>query len=117
MLATCQKGGAVMTDVAITGAIGIICRKDSNLLAKSRSHIALTRDWSQGFVERKATTKAKISVEEIDKLKEQFLFDIKAFTVLEDIPESLILNWDLTVIKYVPMPDWTLEKRGIRELN
>ena len=107
-----------MTDVAIADAIRIICRKGSNLLAKNRGHIALTKDWAQsllgrmGFVKRKATTKAKISVEEIDKLKEQFLFDIKAITALEDIPESLILNWDQTAIKYVPVPDWIMEKRG-----
>ena len=81
VLAACRKGGAVTTGVAIADAIGIIHRKGSNLLAKNRGHIALTRDWARsllgrmGFVKRKAT--AKISVEEIGKLKEQFLFDIK----------------------------------------
>jgi len=44
-------------------------------------------------VKRKATTKAKFSVKEMNKLKDQFLFDIEAFTTLEDIPESLIFDW------------------------
>ena len=70
-----------------------------------------------GFVKRKATTKAKVSVEEIDKLKKQFLFDIEAFTTLEDIPESLIFIWDQTAIKYVPVPDWTMEKKGTKRVK
>ena len=76
VLTTRRKGGAVTTDVAVAGAIGIIRKKDSNLLAKNGGHIALTKDMAQslldrmGFVKRMATTKAKISVEEIDKLKE-----------------------------------------------
>jgi len=44
VLAACRKGGAVTTGVAIADAIGIIHRKGSNLLAKNRGHIALTRD-------------------------------------------------------------------------
>ena len=67
LLATRKGGGAVTTDITIE-ALGIICRKDSNLLAQNGGHIALTRDWAQSlldrmgfitFVKRKATTKAK----------------------------------------------------------
>ena len=83
VLATHRKEGAVTTDVAIADAIGIIRRKGSNLLAKNRGHITLTRDWARsllgrmGFVKRKATTKAKISVEEIDKLKNNSCLTLK----------------------------------------
>ena len=52
VLATCRKGGAVTTDVAITDAIEIIRRKGSNLLAKNRGHIALTRDWARSLLGR-----------------------------------------------------------------
>ena len=45
--ATHRKEGAVVTtDVAIADAIRIIRMKGSNLLAKNRGHIALTRDWA-----------------------------------------------------------------------
>jgi len=43
---------------------------------RNGGHISLTREWAQsllGFVKRKATTKAKVSVEQIDKLKETIL--------------------------------------------
>jgi len=49
-----------MTDVAI---IGIICRKDSNLLVQNWEQISLERDWARsllGFVKRKATIKANV---------------------------------------------------------
>jgi len=82
-----------------------------------------SRDWARslldrvGFVNRKATTKAKFSFEEMNKLMEQFLFDIEAFTILEDIPESLIFNWDQTAIMHVPVPDWTMEKKGTKRVK
>ena len=69
-----------------------------------------------GFVKRKANTKAKVSVEDFEKLKTQFLFDTETFTSLEEIPESLVFNWDQTAIKYVPVPNWTI-KKAPRKLN
>ena len=31
---------------------------------------------------------------------------------IEDIPASLIFNWDQTAIKYVPVSEWTMAKEG-----
>jgi len=83
-----RKGaGAITTDVAIAAAEGIVCKKGGNLLAKYGGHIALTRDWAHslldwmGFIKRKAKTKAKVSVEDFEKLK---AFDIETFTSLEE---------------------------------
>ena len=50
---------------------------------------------------QKSTTKVKVSVEDLEALKEQFLLDIKAIVDLEDIPYEHILNWDQTAINYV----------------
>ena len=86
LLVTHKGAGAVTTDVAIATAEGIVCKKDSSLLAKNSGHINLTRDWARslldrmGFVKRKANTKAKVSVEDFEKLKAQFLFDIEMFS-------------------------------------
>ena len=52
------------------------------------------------FVKRKATTKSKVTVEHFDKLKEQYLLDIKVVVELEEIPEDVIINWDQTGINY-----------------
>ena len=45
-------------------------------------------------------------------LKQQFLLDIKAAVEIEEIPKDLILNWDQTGINYVPVSQWTMEKKG-----
>jgi len=42
LLAMHMGAGAVTTDVAIAAAEGIICKKDSSLLAKNGGHINLT---------------------------------------------------------------------------
>ena len=64
-----------------------------------------------GFVKRKATTKAKVTLENFAALKEQFLLDIKCIVEIEDIPPCLIINWDQTGIHYVPVSPWTMEKK------
>ena len=123
MLATREAGGVVNSEVAIAAAIGIVRKKDSNLLAQNGGHIILTRDWAcsllgrMGFVKRKANTKAKLVVADFIELKSQFISDIKAFKDLEEVPDCLILNWDQTAIKYVPVAEWTIEKQGSKSQN
>ena len=43
-------------------------------------------------MKHRASTKAKVSVEDFEERKEQFLLDIKAVIVMEDIPLDLIIN-------------------------
>jgi len=45
------------------------------------------------------------------------LFDIETFTSLEEIPESPVFNWDQMAIKYVPVPDWTMDKKGTKKVK
>ena len=48
-----------------------------------------------------------------EKVKKQCLSDICSMVVMEDIPEGLIMNWDQTGLKYVPVADSTFaEKRS-----
>lgn len=54
-----------------------------------------------GFVKRRASTKAKVSIENFEEVKAQFLLDIKAVVEFEEIPFDLIINWDQTGINYV----------------
>ena len=70
-----------------------------------------------GFMKRKAKAKIKVLVEDFEKLKSQFLVDIETFTSLEEIPESLVFDWDQTAIKYVPVPDWSMDKKGTKKVK
>ena len=75
LMATCEAGGVVNSEIAIAAVMGIVRKQDSNLLAQNGSHIAPTRDWARsllermGYVKRKANTKAKIAVTDFNELK------------------------------------------------
>ena len=59
-----------------------------------------------GFMKRKASTKAKINIDDFEAVKEQFLFDVKVVVEMEEIPHDLIINWDQTGIHYIPVGSW-----------
>ena len=48
-------------------------------------------------------TKVKIGVPEFEHLKAQLGYDVKAIVEFGDIPHSLVINWDLTVVNYIPV--------------
>ena len=54
-----------------------------------------------GLVKRKGTTAAKVTTETFDRLKEQFLAVIEAISI--SFPKALVINWDKSVVKYVPV--------------
>ena len=60
---------------------------------------------------------AKVSIENFQKVKEQFLVDIRAVVEMEDIPFDLIISWDQTGIRYVPVGSWTMEKEGSKRVE
>ena len=51
-----------------------------------------------GYVERRASMKAKGSIQGFDAAKTHFLLDIQAVVVMEEIPHDLVINWDQTGI-------------------
>ena len=36
---------------------------------------------------------------------------------LKEIPEDLIINWDQTGLKYVPVADWTFAEKGSKRVE
>ena len=65
-----------------------------------------------GFVKRKVSNAGKVLLSEFDELKAQFLGDMVAEVVMNEIPPDLIINWDQTALKIVPTGDWTMNKSG-----
>lgn len=51
-----------------------------------------------------------------EELKANFLSDIKVVVLMEEIPFPLILNWDYTELKYVPVSSWTMAKDGAKKV-
>ena len=123
-LTTLRENGAVVnTAIAIACAEGIVRNKDSNLLAPNGGHIALTKHWGRhllrrmGYVKRRASTKAKVTIQNFEELKAQFLLDVKVIVEMEEIPFNLVINWDQTGIHYVPVGSWTMEKEGSKRVE
>ncbi len=52
----------------------------------------------------------------LEACKTQFLFDIDTIVEMEEIPRDLIINWDHTGIKYVPVSNWTMAKEGSKRV-
>ena len=57
----------------------------------------------------------KITVENFEENCINFLCDIKGIVTMEEIPSSLILNWDHTGLKYVPVSSWTMAPKGSKK--
>jgi len=55
-----------------------------------------------GFTKRRACGESKISPENFYEIKEQFLIGIEAVVDFEEVPPSLVINWDHTAMKIVP---------------
>ena len=118
-----MKLGALSTSlIAIAAATGIIRRHDSNLLAVNGGYIVLTKPWAlyllerMGYVKRKATSSAKVTVDDLASLKRQFLLDIRGIIEMEEISQDLIINWDQTAVNYVSVSNWTMAKEGTHKV-
>ena len=70
-----------------------------------------------GYTKRRANSKCKVTVANFIQLKTQFLLDVKACVTLANIPRDLILNWDQTALKIVPVNSWTMEKKGSKRVE
>ena len=99
-----STGVVVNTAVIIASAEGILMYKDPGLL----SRINLTKGWAKyllrrmGFVKQKAT---KVTVDNFEELKEQFLLEINKVIVMNKIPTDLIINFDQAGLHFVPISE------------
>jgi len=82
-----STGTAVNTAVVIACAEGILLHEAPDLL----SRVNLNKGWAQyvlqkmGFVKRKATSKAKITVEDFAQIKAEFLLEVKQVKFLQSL--------------------------------
>lgn len=96
---------------------------DELFKAQHGSNVNLTKDWAKYLmyhmclVKRRASTKAKISIENFEEVKKLLLHDVKSIRLLDEIPNELIIYFDQTGINYVPMSSWTMEKQGAKRVE
>lgn len=104
-----REGGVVTTAITMAAATAIVRKSDRNLLSENGGLVSITVNWAKsllyrmGFVKRRGSTTIKLTVNNFDRVKEQFLFDIQTAVEMEDIPPQLVFNWDHTGISIVPV--------------
>ena len=92
----------------------MVKRRQPSLLECNGRYVTLKKSWAKyllgkiNYVKRQATTKHKVTVSNFEQAKQEFLINIKAVVTFEKIPNDLIINWDQTGIKYVPVSEWTV---------
>ena len=99
-----KVGGVVNREIAMARARGIVRKNDSRMLAENGGHVLLTKDLSHDLllhmghidVRRKANSN-KITVDNFEVEKYNFLCKIKGIVVMEEIPSSIIVNWNHTL--------------------
>ena len=60
---------------------------------------------------------AKMTVENFEAKKGQFLFDITAIVEMEEIPSQLVFIWDQTGISIILGSSWTMELKGSKRVE
>ena len=109
--------------VAIACATGILRKRNSNLLAVNGGHVVLTKEWAHyllhrlGYVKRKSNSKAKVTRSDFVQIQSHFLADIRAILEMEEVLPALVVNWDYTSLKYVPVSSWTMAKEGSKRVE
>ena len=113
----------VNSSIVVSAAVGIVKSHDSGLLESNGGHIKCTKQWAKhflsqmGYVKRKATTKASVSVVDFEAKKEQYLYDIHAMIDMEEIPKELVINWDHTGVHHTPSSNWTMAPEGSKRIE
>ena len=90
------------------------------MLYENGGHILLSGSWAysllkrMGYVQRKASTKSKVSLStmEFEVVKKAYLNKIKAAVVDGKIPPELIINFDQSGVNIVPSSQWTQAEKG-----
>ena len=70
-----------------------------------------------GLCEAKLKSKAKVTPYNIAQMKNNFLADICAVVEMKEVPSAMVLNWDHTDLKCVPISSWTIPKEGSKRVE
>ena len=118
-----EAGGVINSAIVMAAGTGMLMKTDPGSLMCNGGTIELKKSWAKHFlrnmnyVKRKGTTKSKSFVQNFDELKSQYLSDILSIVTFEEIPDSLVINWDQTGINYVPVSQWTMAVEGSKRVE
>ena len=119
-----EAGGVVSPWIVIAAAKGLMITIDQAKLAEFAGYMSFSKGWAHsllhrmGYVQRKATTsKSKMTEANFSELKQSFLSNRQDIVIMDEVPLELVLNWDQTGIKIVPIDIWTMDVRGSKQVE
>ena len=104
-------------------ATGVVRASNRNLLKEYDDDLVLTNIWARGVLEKLTWSKRKGTTGKVDPspqflAKEKFTFqrNILALVSEHDIPPSLIINIDETLMSYVNTGKYTFNFKGAKNI-
>ena len=117
------NGAPVSSSIIIVAAQGIITHYDQSLLKMFGGSIELKKSWAFsflkrcGYVKRKATRTARKVPGDFEEVKKAFLQRVSESIQDYNIAPSMVVNFDQTGCKMIPVSDWTLEVEGTKQVD
>ena len=70
-----------------------------------------------GFTKRRAWSKTKVIPKDFVEIQRQYLSDIMAAVLMEEVPHQQIINWYHTDMKVIPAMSWMMERKGTNRVE
>ena len=92
-------------------------------LKKNGGHVEFGKAWADsfmhchGFVKRKGTKAARKLPSDFENVKADFLERIENNVIEHKIPADKIVNRDQTGLKFIPVSEWTMAKKGSKQVE
>ena len=103
-----RKAGAPVNTTILAGAIkGIVAAHSRSLLIQYGGHLDIKKSLCisllnrMGYTKRKCTNAGKVSLHNLAEIQGDFLADIQAEVLMNNVPLELIFNWDQTAYQLV----------------
>ena len=99
---------AIGSSIVVGLGRGLLLKYNKASLDEFGGPIKLSKEWAHsvlqrmGFSKRRANSKSKLTPANFEEIKEQYLVDIHSVVKMEEIPDTLVINWDQTAMKIVP---------------
>lgn len=116
-------GTPVSASIVLAAAQGIVIHKDRSLLQEYGGSLALKKSWAysflgrHGYVKRKSTRTARKIPADFQDIKSAFITRVQETVRSNNIPLQMVVNFDQTGTKMVPVSDWTLEVQGTKQID
>ena len=119
MVSLYKKGGCVSHSIAATTAIVLLSRSDD----ESVKNVVVTTTWGKSLLQRigfqrRAATTSKVEIPDSAK-KKAGLQHYRMTSIVEKhkIPESLVINSNQTLSKYVQVGCFTMAPKGAKKVG